>query len=128
MIYAFNVTFFIYYINLILNKKQLNKTFLLNITRNTGDAYRYHGSAMMYEFPFSFRKVGGNIHMIAENVKFRAEKDSAIFKAITAGKQVALLAPTTVLAQQHWRTISERFAPYPIKVSLLNRFRSASES
>ena len=68
---------------LAIDATQLNKTFLLNITRNTGDAYRYHGSAMMYEFPFSFRKVGGNIHMIAENVKFRAEKDSAIFKAIT---------------------------------------------
>lgn len=51
----------------------------------------------------------------------------AMFKAITAGKQVALLAPTTVLAQQHWRTISERFAPYPIKVSLLNRFRTTLE-
>ena len=51
----------------------------------------------------------------------------AIFKAITSGKQVAMLAPTTVLAQQHWRTLSERFAPYPIKVALLNRFRTASE-
>ncbi|MFL0793760.1 MAG: DEAD/DEAH box helicase, partial [Prochlorococcus sp.] len=51
----------------------------------------------------------------------------AIFKAITAGRQVALLAPTTVLAQQHWRTLSERFAPYPIKVALLNRFRTTSE-
>jgi transcription-repair coupling factor (superfamily II helicase) len=51
----------------------------------------------------------------------------AIFKAVTAGKQVALLAPTTVLAQQHWRTLSERFAPYPVKVSLLNRFRTAAE-
>ena len=51
----------------------------------------------------------------------------AIFKAITAGKQVAMLAPTTVLAQQHWRTLSERFAPYPIKVALLNRFRTATE-
>ena len=51
----------------------------------------------------------------------------AIFKAITAGKQAAMLAPTTVLAQQHWRTLSERFAPYPIKVALLNRFRTASE-
>ena len=38
-----------------------------------------------------------------------------------------MLAPTTVLAQQHWRTLSERFAPYPIKVALLNRFRTASE-
>ncbi len=51
----------------------------------------------------------------------------AIFKAITAGKQVAMLAPTTVLAQQHWRTLSERFAPYPIKVALLNRFRTTTE-
>ncbi len=51
----------------------------------------------------------------------------AIFKATTAGKQVAMLAPTTVLAQQHWRTLSERFAPYPLKVSLLNRFRTAVE-
>jgi transcription-repair coupling factor (superfamily II helicase) len=51
----------------------------------------------------------------------------AIFKAVTAGKQVAMLAPTTVLAQQHWRSLSERFAPYPVKVSLLNRFRTAGE-
>ena len=51
----------------------------------------------------------------------------AIFKAITSGKQIAFLAPTTILAQQHWRTISERFAPYPIKVSLLNRFKTNSE-
>ncbi len=51
----------------------------------------------------------------------------ALFKAITAGKQVAVLAPTTVLAQQHWRTLSDRFAPYPIKVSLLNRFKSLKE-
>ncbi len=51
----------------------------------------------------------------------------AIFKAITSGKQIALLAPTTVLSQQHWRTISDRFAPYPIKVSLLNRFKTSRE-
>jgi transcription-repair coupling factor (superfamily II helicase) len=51
----------------------------------------------------------------------------AIFKAVTAGKQVAMLAPTTVLAQQHWRTLSERYAPYPLKVALLNRFRTTNE-
>ncbi|MGG6297352.1 transcription-repair coupling factor [Leptolyngbya sp. AN02str] len=51
----------------------------------------------------------------------------AVFKAITAGKQVALLAPTTILTQQHYHTLKERFAPYPIQVGLLNRFRSASE-
>ena len=51
----------------------------------------------------------------------------AIFKAITSGKQVILLAPTTILAEQHWRTISNRFSPYPIKISLLNRFKSKDE-
>ncbi|WP_269607776.1 transcription-repair coupling factor [Prochlorococcus marinus] len=51
----------------------------------------------------------------------------AAFKAIIAGKQVALLAPTTILSQQHWRTITERFAPYPIKIGLLNRFKTNNE-
>ena len=51
----------------------------------------------------------------------------AAFKAITGGKQAALLCPTTVLAEQHWRTFRERFSDYPIRVDLLNRFRSASE-
>ena len=50
-----------------------------------------------------------------------------IFKCVTDGKQCALLAPTTVLAQQHWRTLRDRFAPYPVKVGLLNRFRTAPE-
>lgn len=51
----------------------------------------------------------------------------AIFKAVTAGKQVALLAPTTILTQQHYHTLKERFAPYPIEVGLLNRFRTETE-
>jgi transcription-repair coupling factor (superfamily II helicase) len=49
------------------------------------------------------------------------------FKAITSGKQVAILVPTTVLAEQHWRTFRERMSDYPIRIELLNRFRSASE-
>lgn len=51
----------------------------------------------------------------------------AIFKAITTGKQVALLAPTTILAQQHFNTISERFKAFPIKTELLCRFKTAKE-
>uniref|UniRef100_A0ACD5GSM5 DEAD/DEAH box helicase n=1 Tax=Desertifilum tharense IPPAS B-1220 TaxID=1781255 RepID=A0ACD5GSM5_9CYAN len=46
---------------------------------------------------------------------------------MTAGKQVAFLAPTTILTQQHYHTIKERFAPYPLQVGLLNRFRTAEE-
>ena len=51
----------------------------------------------------------------------------AIFKAVIAGKQVALLAPTTILTQQHYHTLKDRFSPYPIQVGLLNRFRSPEE-
>ncbi|MEM6839226.1 MAG: transcription-repair coupling factor [Cyanobacteria bacterium P01_C01_bin.120] len=51
----------------------------------------------------------------------------AIFKAINSHKQVALLAPTTILTQQHYHTLKERFSPYPIQVGLLNRFRTVQE-
>ena len=51
----------------------------------------------------------------------------AVFKSITASQQVALLAPTTILTQQHYHTLKERFAPYPIQVGLLNRFRTQQE-
>lgn len=52
----------------------------------------------------------------------------SIFKVVTSGnKQVVFLAPTTILAQQHYHTLMERFAPYPINIGLLNRFRTASE-
>lgn len=46
----------------------------------------------------------------------------AAFKAVMGGKQVALLVPTTVLAQQHYKTFSERMADYPVKIELLSRF------
>ncbi|MGD7654436.1 MAG: transcription-repair coupling factor, partial [Verrucomicrobiales bacterium] len=51
----------------------------------------------------------------------------AAFKAVTSGKQVAILVPTTVLAEQHWRTFRERMSDYPMHVDLLNRFRKPSE-
>src|SRR5262249_20044813 len=44
-----------------------------------------------------------------------------------SGKQAAVLVPTTILAQQHFNTLSERFAPYPVKVGLLSRFRTAKD-
>jgi len=48
----------------------------------------------------------------------------AAFKAALSGKQVAVLAPTTVLVQQHWHTFSERMAEYPVQVEMLCRFVS----
>ena len=51
----------------------------------------------------------------------------AAFKAVAGGKQVAILVPTTILAEQHGRTFAERLADYPVKVEVLSRFRSAKE-
>jgi transcription-repair coupling factor (superfamily II helicase) len=51
----------------------------------------------------------------------------AAFKVIDAGKQVAVLVPTTVLAEQHYRTFSQRLAAYPFTVEVVSRFRSHGE-
>jgi transcription-repair coupling factor (superfamily II helicase) len=51
----------------------------------------------------------------------------AAFKAVMDGMQVAVLVPTTVLAQQHFTTFSQRLSPFPVKVELLSRFRSPKE-
>ena len=52
----------------------------------------------------------------------------AAFKAVMSGKQVAVLAPTTVLSQQHYHTFRERMSDYPVRVEVLNRFRTVAES
>ncbi len=51
----------------------------------------------------------------------------AAFKTVNEGMQVAVLVPTTVLAQQHYATFAERLAPYPVKVEVLSRFRTHKE-
>jgi transcription-repair coupling factor (superfamily II helicase) len=51
----------------------------------------------------------------------------AAFKAVQAGKQVAILAPTTLLAQQHHQTFGDRFEPYPVRVEALSRFLTAKQ-
>ncbi len=51
----------------------------------------------------------------------------AAFKAVMEGKQAAVLTPTTVLAYQHYDTFRARFAPFPVKIELLSRFRSPKE-
>ncbi len=51
----------------------------------------------------------------------------AAFVAVTGGKQVVLLAPTTLLAEQHYQNIADRFAQWPVKVAEMSRFRSAKE-
>ena len=51
----------------------------------------------------------------------------AAFVAVTAGKQVAFLAPTTLLAEQHYQTLVDRFAKWPVKIAEMSRFRTGKE-
>ena len=51
----------------------------------------------------------------------------AAMRAVLDGKQVAVLAPTTILAFQHWKTFRKRFAPFPVTVEMVSRFRTAKE-
>ncbi|NLG10359.1 MAG: transcription-repair coupling factor, partial [Coriobacteriaceae bacterium] len=51
----------------------------------------------------------------------------AAFKAAQSGKQVMLLSPTTILAQQHFTTFDERFSPFAVKVAVLSRFRTGAQ-
>ncbi len=68
------------------------------------------------------RLVAGDVGYGKTEVALRAA-----FKAVGDGYQVAVLVPTTVLAQQHWSTFSDRFGPFPARVELLSRFRSPKE-
>jgi transcription-repair coupling factor (superfamily II helicase) len=51
----------------------------------------------------------------------------AAMRAVLDGKQVAVLAPTTILAFQHWKTFRRRFAPFPVRVEMVSRFRARGE-
>jgi transcription-repair coupling factor (superfamily II helicase) len=68
------------------------------------------------------RLVAGDVGYGKTEVALRAA-----FKAVADGRQVAVLVPTTVLAQQHFNTFVERFGPFPARVELLSRFRSPKE-
>jgi len=68
------------------------------------------------------RLVAGDVGYGKTEVALRAA-----FKAVADGRQAAVLVPTTVLAQQHFNTFADRFAPFPARVELLSRFRSPRE-
>lgn len=76
---------------------------------------------LQLEYPMD-RLVCGDVGFGKTEVAIRAA-----FKVAQSGKQVAVLCPTTILSEQHFRNFVERLAPFPIRLELLNRFRSAAE-
>ena len=69
------------------------------------------------------RLICGDVGFGKTEVAFRA-----CFKAVYNSKQVAFLCPTTILSEQHFRSAKERFAPFGVKVEILNRFKTEKET
>lgn len=124
---------------------------LLNVQaeRQTGKGYSHPpDSKWMWEFEssFPFRETQDQLRAIAQT---KADMEStrpmdrlicgdvgfgktevairAAFKCVTGGRQAAVLVPTTVLAEQHFRTFKERMSEYPVRIEMLSRFSSAAD-
>ena len=121
----------------------------LYASRELAHGHSYsHNTLLMREFAdaFEYEETEDQLKAI-EDVEADLEKDTptdrlicgdvgygktevamrAAFKVVLDKKQVAVLVPTTILAQQHLQTFRERFREYPVKIDMVNRFRTASE-
>jgi transcription-repair coupling factor (superfamily II helicase) len=102
-------------------QKEFEDSFLYDETADQSVAIEDTKSDMESDKPMD-RLICGDVGFGKTEVAIRAA-----FKAVMNGKQVAVLAPTTVLAQQHERTFRERMADYPVRIDLLSRFRTKAE-
>ena len=103
-------------------QREMESSFLYEDTRDQRRAVEDIKRDMEASAPMD-RLVCGDVGYGKTEVAIRAA-----FKAVQDGKQVAVLAPTTVLVEQHARTFGERLADYPVTIGALNRFRSAKET
>lgn len=102
-------------------QKEFEASFPFTETRDQLKAIEETKSDMERPRPMD-RLICGDVGFGKTEVAIRAA-----FKAVQGGKQVALLVPTTVLAQQHMNTFRERMAGYPIAVEMVSRFRTRAE-
>jgi transcription-repair coupling factor (superfamily II helicase) len=102
-------------------QKELEASFLYQDTPDQGRASEEVKKDMEKPRPMD-RLVCGDVGFGKTEVAIRAA-----FKAVQAGKQVAILVPTTILAQQHFQTFSERLREYPVRIDMVSRFRKAAE-
>ncbi len=103
-------------------QKEMESSFLYEDTRDQRRVLDEIKRDMEADAPMD-RLVCGDVGYGKTEVAIRAA-----FKAVQDGKQVAVLAPTTVLVEQHARTFGERLADYPVTIGALNRFRGADET
>jgi transcription-repair coupling factor (superfamily II helicase) len=102
-------------------QRELESAFLYEDTPDQRKATEAVKRAMEQPIPMDLLLVG-DVGYGKTEVAVRAA-----FKAVQGGKQVAVLVPTTILADQHARTFTERLADYPVRVEVLSRFRTAKE-
>lgn len=100
---------------------ELEASFPFVETQDQLRAVREVKADMERDFPMD-RLICGDVGYGKTEVALRAA-----FKAVTDGKQVAVLVPTTVLAQQHYENFSLRLTPFPVNVEMLSRFRTKEE-
>jgi transcription-repair coupling factor (superfamily II helicase) len=100
---------------------ELESSFLYEDTPDQAVATADVKADMEKSYPMD-RLVCGDVGFGKTEVAIRAA-----FKAVNDRKQVAILVPTTILAMQHYQTLSERLENFPVKVDYLNRFRSAKD-
>ncbi|MDO5750326.1 MAG: transcription-repair coupling factor [Rothia sp. (in: high G+C Gram-positive bacteria)] len=103
-------------------QRELEESFPYNETPDQLNAIYEVKADMEREVPMD-RLISGDVGFGKTEVAVRAA-----FKAIQDGKQVAVLVPTTLLAQQHFETFTERFSGFPVRVKVLSRFQKAKET
>ncbi len=102
-------------------QREFERSFLFKETPDQLTAIAASKADMESERPMD-RLICGDVGFGKTEVAIRAA-----FKAVMSGKQVAVLVPTTVLAQQHYHNFRERMSDYPVAVEMLSRFRTQSE-
>jgi transcription-repair coupling factor (superfamily II helicase) len=102
-------------------QQEFEDAFEFELTRDQVDAVEAVKSDMEAPRPMD-RLLCGDVGYGKTEVAMRAA-----FKAVMDGKQAAILAPTTVLAFQHYTTLRQRFTAFPVRIQLLSRFRSPKE-
>ena len=103
-------------------QRELEESFPYNETPDQLTAIHEVKEDMEKEIPMD-RLISGDVGFGKTEVAVRAA-----FKAVQDGKQVAVLVPTTLLAQQHYETFTERFSGFPVKIRVLSRFQKAKET
>jgi transcription-repair coupling factor (superfamily II helicase) len=102
-------------------QKQLESSFLFEDTPDQRTATEEFKKDMEAPRPMD-RVLVGDVGYGKTEIAVRAA-----FKAVQSGRQVAVLVPTTVLAEQHARTFGERFADFPVRIAVMSRFQTAKE-